>query len=131
MNQSSKGLNYRIIKNDFCTEDYLTILPKSKYIPLLKYRTANHFLSVETLRWQGIDISERKCPLCDKQDVADEFHYLFTCKSFEEQRKMYIKPYYYLRPNTLKYKELFSSKSPTKLSKLSTFVSYIMKTFKR
>ena len=57
MNHSSNGLNYRMIKKYFCTEDYLTLLPKSKYIALLKYRTANHFLPVGTLRWQGIDIS--------------------------------------------------------------------------
>ena len=92
MSQSSKGLNYRMLKGDHDMENYLLILPKIKYIPLIKYRTANHFLPIETMRWQGIDISERKYTLCDKQDLADEFHYLFVCRAFQEQRKMYIKP---------------------------------------
>ena len=133
MSESSKGLNYRMIKNEHCLENYLTILPKNKYIPLIKYRTANHFLPIETLRWgkQRVEVSERNCPLCDKSDPADEFHYLFVCKAFEEQRKLYLKPYYYLRPNTLKYNELFKTNSPQKLSKLSIFVSYIMNSFKR
>ena len=61
--ESSKGLNYRMLKGDHDMENYLLILPKNKYIPLIKYRTANHFLPIETMRWQGIDISERKCPL--------------------------------------------------------------------
>ena len=92
MAQSSKGLNYRMIKNEHCIEENLTILPKSRYIPLIKYRTANHFLPVETLRWQGVDIAERKCPLCDNSDVAHEFHYLFSCNAFEEQRNCILNP---------------------------------------
>ena len=131
LTQSSKAINYSLLKDDFIFEQYLTILPKNKYIPLIKYRTANHFLPVETLRWQAIDISDRKCTLCNKQDTADEFHFLFICEYFESHRKLYIKPYYYKRPNILKYKELFSSKSPLKLSNLSKFASLIMKEFKR
>ena len=132
LQQSSKGRNYNLLKDNPSLEEYLTILPRAKYIPLLKYRTANHFLPVETLRWQSIDISERKCTLCDNnQDTADEFHYLFICKYFDAQRKQYIKPYYFRRPNILKYKDLFSSKSQEKLSNLSKFVTIIMKEFKR
>ena len=109
---SSKGLNYKLLKHEHKFEEYLTLLPPSKYIPLIKFRAANHFLPVETLRWQGIHISERKCMLCDEQDTADELHYLLKCKHFEQQCKLYIKPYYYKRPNILKFKDLFSSKSP-------------------
>ena len=128
---SSKGQNYSLIKDEPSLEEYLTILPKNQYIPLIKYRTANHFLPVETLRWQGIDISERKCTLCDTRDTADEFHYLLICKHFDDQRKQLIRPYYYRSPNVLKFKELFSTKSSSKLTKLSKFVSLIMKEFNR
>ena len=131
LEQSSKGRNYSLLKSEPSFEEHLKIIPRALFIPLIKYRTANHFLPVETLRWRGIDISERKCTLCDKGDTADEFHYLFLCNHFEESRKLYLNPYYYKRPNVLKYKELFSSKSPAKLSKLSKLVSIIMKEFKR
>ena len=84
----------------------------SVYILFIKYRTANHFLPVETLRWEGVDINERKCTLCDKLNTADEFHYLLSCKYFDQQREQFIKPYlYHKRPNILQYKELFNSKS--------------------
>ena len=43
LTQSSKVINYSLLKDDFIFEQYLTILPKNKYIPLIKYRTANHF----------------------------------------------------------------------------------------
>lgn len=42
LNESSKGRNYSLIKSDLSFEQYLTILPRNKYIPLIKYRTANH-----------------------------------------------------------------------------------------
>ena len=131
LNESSKGINYSLLKSEPTFEEYLKIIPRALYLPLIKYRTANHFLPVETLRWQDVDISVRKCTLCDKMDTADEFHYLFVCNRFEESRKLYLKPYYYKRPNILKYKELFSSKSPAKLAKLSKFVTIIMNEFKR
>lgn len=129
--ESSKGLNYRLFKSDHLFENYLTIIPRNKYLPIIKYRTANHYLPVETLRWQGVEISDRKCILCAKQDIADEFHYLLVCPVFKESRQKYINPYYYKRPNVIKYKELFTSNSLLKLSNLSKFVTLIMKEFKR
>ena len=93
LEQSSKGRNYSLLKSEPSFEEYLKIIPRALFIPLIKYRTANHFLPVETLRWRGIDISERKCTLCDKSDTADEFHYLFLCNHFEESRKLYLNPY--------------------------------------
>ena len=129
--ESSEGLNYRLFKNEFLFENYLKILPRNKYLPLIKYRTANHYLPIETLRWESIDISERKCNLCEKQDLADEFRYLLVCPASKESRQKYLKPYYYQRPNVLKYKALFPSNSVLKLSNLSKLVSIIMSVFKR
>ena len=131
LSNSSKGLNYSLYKSEFSLEEYLNILPRNKYLPLIKYRTANHYLPIETLRWQSIDVSERKCRLCNAQDIGDEFHYLFVCENFKDVRHQYINTYYFKHPNILKYKELLSSKSPLKLSKLSKFVAIIMSQFKR
>ena len=131
LSNSSKGLNYSLYKSEFSFEEYLNILPRNKYLPLIKYRTANHYLPIETLRWQSIDVSERKCRLCNAQDIGDEFHYLFVCENFKDVRHQYINTYYFKHPNILKYKELLSSKSPLKLSKLSKFVAIIMSQFKR
>ena len=36
----------------------------------------NNYLPIENLRWAGIDRDDRKCNLCDKRDIGDEFQ---TC----------------------------------------------------
>ena len=45
---SSKGRNHNIFKDNLDFEPYVKILPKNAYIPIIKYRTANHKLPVET-----------------------------------------------------------------------------------
>ena len=68
-------------------EPYLTSLPKRLYIPLIKFRTSNYKLPIETGRWENINIEDRKCQLCDKNDLGDDFHYLLTCSYFDHDRK--------------------------------------------
>ena len=46
---------------------------------IIKYRTGNHRLPVETGRWDDIPLNERKCKICTEDDIGDEYHYLFTC----------------------------------------------------
>ena len=50
------------LKPLFC----LKILPKQNYIRLIKFRLANHKLSIETDRWENIELFERKCQKCSK-----------------------------------------------------------------
>ena len=92
----------------------------------MKFRTSNHRFPVETYRWVGIPLSERKCALCDKDDIADELHYLLICPHFSAQRSRYIDTYYYRRPNILKFKELLSSTSCTQLKRLCKFVQIVI-----
>ena len=40
---SSKGKNYNLLKDNLNFENYLILLPKDKYLPILKLRTSNHF----------------------------------------------------------------------------------------
>ena len=40
-------------------------LSRQDYLPLLKFRTANHFLPVDTGRYDGTHFEERKCDLCN------------------------------------------------------------------
>ena len=63
-------------------------------------------------------------PLVD--DIGDEYHYLFTCDVFKSERKLYLKPYFYVKPNIRKYRELFTSTNEVTLIKLSKFVAFIM-----
>ncbi len=98
-------------------------------LSMVRFRTANHKLPIETGRWSGIYHSDRKCNLCNNNDLGDEFHYLLVCPYFLQSRKKYLKKYYYLRPNVIKYKEFLSTKSEIKLKKLSLFIAEILQFF--
>lgn len=126
---SSKRKNYRLFKSNILFENYLTILPKSSYLQLIKFRTANHKLPIETGRWNNTDISERKCTKCNANDLGDEFHYLFQWPYFKTDRIRLLDNSYYMRPNILKFSQLMNSNNPKVLSKLSVFVKIIMKAF--
>ena len=99
--QSSRALTYFSFKQDYVLERYFILLPRQLYRQIFKIRTSNHKLPVETSRWEDIEISERKCPLCNTNDIGDEYHCLLCCPYFEAERKLYLKPYFIRRPNML------------------------------
>ena len=99
------------------------------YSKIIKYRTGNHRLPVETGRWDDIPSNERKCKICTTDDIGDEYQFLFTCDFFKSDRKLYLKPYFYVKPNIRKYMELFTSTNEATLIKLSKFVAIIMEKF--
>ena len=75
MNNSSKGLNYRIYKTSFGIEKYLLKLPYKYLSYFCKFRTCNTKLPVEIGRWQNLPRKNRTCKLCLRNDIGDEFHY--------------------------------------------------------
>ena len=80
---SSKGKNYNLFKQDLNFENYLIKLNRKHCSSLLKFRLSNHRLPVEAGRWENTPLVEdRKCTLCSKHDIGDEFHYLFVCDNF-------------------------------------------------
>ena len=89
--------------------DYFLKLPKSMYEHFARFRTGNHRFSCETGSYQGVDHAERKCGLCNMQDVGDEIHYLLICPCFQNGREKYIKKYLYTTPNILKFRQLMSA----------------------
>ena len=129
LSESSKGRNYKVFKEQIEFESYLRLLPRQLYIPLIKFRTSNHRLPVEVGRLNGTPYTDRKCTLCDKNDLGDEFHYLLTCPYFLTERCNLLKPYFYQRPNILKFKSLLTSTNRKVLANLSKFVTIIMNNF--
>lgn len=129
LQHSSKGRNYSIFKSSVSLDNYLQLLGKKHYIPLAKYRTGNHHLPIEVGRWENIDISERKCTLCNKNDTGDEMHYLLICPFFTQYRIKHVKRYYYTHPNILKFQQLMCSVNKQELVNLSCFVKTIMNAF--
>ena len=104
LNNASKGRHYNIYKDTVEMERYFVLLPKHLYLNMVRFRTANHKLPIETGRWNDVDVADRKCTLREKNTIGDEFHYLLECPFFERDRQRYIHNSYYDRPNILKYK---------------------------
>ena len=129
INESSSCLNYRLLKDTFKFESYLTKLPFNMRKTLILFRTRNHRLPVEIGRWHNIDINDRKCTCCNT--VGDEFHYLLCCDLFSQDRAHYIKAYFSTNPNIIKFKQLMNTSNISELKKLSKFISIILKSIDR
>ena len=52
-------------------------------VTLCKFRTTNHKLPIEHGRWNtiisNIQRKNRKCNLCNLEEIGDEFHYISNC----------------------------------------------------
>lgn len=131
MSNSSKGLNYRLFKQEFKLEPYLIKIPHNLRQSLFQLRTINNKLPVEKGRWPQsfLRLEQRKCPLCPLNDVGDELHYILTCPFFPNDRKRFIPRYYFTRPNVLKFSEHMSSGSQKILKNLALFSHAIIKVF--
>ena len=125
---SSKGKNYNLFKDNINFEVYIKMLPKHKYLPILKFRLANHRFAVERGRWKNSQVphSERKCTKCNLNDIGDEFHYLLVCPFFKHKRIQLLPSYYYTNPNVLKFKDLLCTTSVTVLENLSSFIKILL-----
>ena len=125
INMSSKGTNYKSFKTQLCLEKYMiTLLPKH-YIPIIKIRTSNHHLPIGTGRWNSILRNLRKCTFCNRNELGDEYHYLFVCEFFNDSRLKFIPKYYTNRHNMLKYEQLLNTTKRNVLIKLSRFITIV------
>ena len=124
-------LNYRMYKEEFRFEDYLTVLSPRQRTIFLRFRTSNHRLPIQKLRQFGIDRERRVCTLCNSNDVGDEFHYLFKCTydAIVERRKQYLPRYFQHHANAIKFTMIMQTKSKRKLSKLCKFIEFILSLF--
>ena len=44
-------------------------------------------LKIETGRYRNIPVAERLCQNCDALEVEDEFHFLFKCENYKDERE--------------------------------------------
>ena len=74
----------------FIFEQYFDILDETNFLTLCKFRTTNHNLPIEHGRWNNIPRENRKCNLCNLEEIGDEFHYILNCPYFKQYRDIYI-----------------------------------------
>ena len=129
LSESSKGIAYYSFKDRIALESYFTTLPKHLVLNMVRFRTSNHRLPIETGRWYDIDLDERICPLCTTGSLGDEYHYLLECPAFKTQRLKYIDKRFYRRPNMLLFRSLLTQEDTESVAKLSIFMGIIVKHF--
>jgi len=121
---------YSSFKTTVDFESNLKQLCRRDILYLFKYKTANHFLPVETGRVDGTPFQDRKCPLCDTGDIGSDKHFLITCTFFSEERKNCLDPYTPSIPQYMTLKYLLSDAPIDLLKYVSKFVNIIMSKFK-
>lgn len=125
---SPKGINYRLFKKSLAFEEYFLNLPSKLWKKYCIFRTGNAKLPIETGRWFNISRENRTCKLCICNEIGDEFHYLFNCSDIciTDARNMYLPKYYISNPNVLKFEALFNISNKKQLIKICKFINTII-----
>ena len=61
----------------------------------------NNILPIEKCRWLRQDINNRKCTLCNTNEVGDECHYILKCPLFTEDRNSILPTRLCRNPNNV------------------------------
>ena len=94
---------------------------------IVKFRTSNHRLAVEKLRYTNVELNERKCDLCSLEMLGDEYHLFFECDNDDivTLRRKYIPNHYIVNRSMYKFVKLLKSVDDIKIaSKLGTFLKF-------
>ena len=92
---------------------YLLIIQNKKHRNIIaKLRLSLHQLNIETGRHTNIEQLDRKCNLCNPNDLEEEYHFTLICPIYKDLRPAYIQKYLYKRPSVMKFLELLNSTRP-------------------
>lgn len=85
----------------------------------------NKSASLEVGRWNNTPREDRKCGLCEANQIGNEFHYVLECSALSHVRKKLFSDYYLKNPNTLKFRTLMSLSNHVILMKMCTLIRKI------
>ena len=78
---------YRIFKNTFKPETYVKLnLSVHERSQLAQLRFGILPLKVETGRFSNTPLEDRKCEMCNADEIEDECHFLFECERYSDIR---------------------------------------------
>lgn len=126
LDHSNKSRFYKSIKDTHGLEMYFKTLRPHQIVTLFRIRTANHNLPIERGRWEGINISDRQCTLCDYNEIGSERHYIFSCPYFSDARNKYLSN---INLHEINIIQMLTSKSVYLLADLCNFLNYVFVTF--
>ena len=93
---------YSELKNEVRFESYLDLIKNVKTrVAVTKMRISCHLLPIESGRYKKIPRVERLCPLCNRSEIGDEFHYLLKCthSSLSHIRGIFLESLYSINSN--------------------------------
>ena len=129
LQDSTRARSY-ILFAEFKLQKYLKCINIEKFrIALSRLRMSSHRLENEKGRWHkptAIPLNDRKCKHCNI--LEDEFHFILECPLYQELRKIYVKMYFWKRPNIPKFISLINSENEMEIRNLSI---YIFKAFEK
>jgi len=90
----------------------------------------NNYLPVEKGRWYKQDLINRKWRLCNLNETGDEFHYLFKCHFFTDDRTTFISNRLCRNPNVYTYKNEMNTENKKLLLALGKFCIKVLESVK-
>ena len=93
---------YSKLKNKVRFKYYLHLIKNVKTrVVVTKMRISCHLLPIESGRYKKIPRVERLCPLCNRSEIGDEFHYLLKCthSSLSHIRGIFLESLYSINSN--------------------------------
>ncbi len=131
---------YYGFKKCFKYETYLDNIPRHLRIHMTRFRISSHCLPIEVQRYNKKRKArvERKCDICNLDEMGDEEHYLLRCCNSEIAygREQFIKNIKITNEQLVQFnnKNLFgycmSMKDPAVQAPMSGFVKLILDTFR-
>ena len=83
----NKLRTYRTFKKCLAPEKYLNLnIPKPQRTPFVKLRCGVLPLEIETGRYYKVELENRKCKLCNLDEVENEIHFLTKCPLYDDFR---------------------------------------------
>ena len=129
---STRCRTYKDIKSIHDIEPYLQRdIHSSIRSAFTKLRLSSHRFMVERGRWMKpkVQYIDRKCTLCNENDIQDEYHIVLKCAYYNEVRRKYIKPYYHRHPSMYKFQELMNKSNKRDTFRLMIFIKIVMKDY--
>ena len=83
---TAKLRTYSLFKEQFKADDYVYLRCRKFRSMMSQLRLGILPLEIETGRWKSIEVENRLCKLCSQNRVEDEYHFLFDCEVYSDDR---------------------------------------------